>query len=77
MSLIVGKQDFSICENKDTDQLRGNREADQRLCFCSLIAQYLYFLIPKFQVSSRIQWLYSLVCVGPGWQPRTRLISLQ
>ena len=22
-----------ICENKDTDQLRGNREADQRLCF--------------------------------------------
>ena len=27
---------FCICENKDTDQLRGNRgnrEADQRLCF--------------------------------------------
>ena len=23
----------SICENKDADQLRGNREADQRLCF--------------------------------------------
>ena len=22
-----------ICENKDADQLRGNREADQRLCF--------------------------------------------
>ena len=27
------KPDFCICENKDTDQLRGNREADQRLCF--------------------------------------------
>ena len=27
------KQDFCICENKDADQLRGNREADQRLCF--------------------------------------------
>ena len=25
---------FCICKNKDTDQLRGNREADQRLCFC-------------------------------------------
>ena len=25
---------FSICKNKDADQLRGNREADQRLCFC-------------------------------------------
>ena len=22
-----------VCENKDADQLRGNREADQRLCF--------------------------------------------
>ena len=22
-----------ICENKDLDQLHGNREADQRLCF--------------------------------------------
>ena len=27
------KHDFCICENKDADQLRGNREADQRLCF--------------------------------------------
>ena len=24
---------FCICENKNADQLRGNREADQRLCF--------------------------------------------
>ena len=24
------KPTFSICENKDADQLRGNREADQR-----------------------------------------------
>ena len=27
------KQAFCICENKDADQIRGNREADQRLCF--------------------------------------------
>ena len=27
------KPTFCICENKDTDQLRGNRESDQRLCF--------------------------------------------
>ena len=26
-------QTFCICENKDADQLRGNREAVQRLCF--------------------------------------------
>ena len=24
---------FCICKNKDADQIRGNREADQRLCF--------------------------------------------
>ena len=29
----VRKPDFCICENKDADQLRGNHEADQRLCF--------------------------------------------
>ena len=33
LSLVVRKPDFCICENKDADQLRGNREADQRLCF--------------------------------------------
>ena len=27
------KSVFCICENKDADQLRGNCEADQRLCF--------------------------------------------
>ena len=27
------KPAFCIWENKDADQLRGNREADQRLCF--------------------------------------------
>ena len=29
----MGKPANCICENKDADQLRGNREADQRLCF--------------------------------------------
>ena len=33
MSRVVRKPAFCICENKDADQLRGNCEADQRLCF--------------------------------------------
>ena len=33
MSLVLRKPVFCICENKDVDQLRGDREADQRLCF--------------------------------------------
>ena len=32
--------------------------------FCtSCLVQYLYFLNTKFQASSHLQWLYSLVCV--------------
>ena len=33
MSRIIRKPTFCICENKDADQLRGDRDADQRLCF--------------------------------------------
>ena len=33
MSRVMRKPDFCICENIDADQLRGNHEADQRLCF--------------------------------------------
>ena len=38
---VMRKSDFCICENKDTDQLRGNREADQRLYF-----RFIYSTIP-------------------------------
>ena len=65
------KPTFCICENKDADQLRGDREADQRLCF-RYIVQSLYFLNPKFQFSSQLLCLYSLVCVGPGGNPKDR-----
>ena len=40
------KPAFCICENKYTDQLRGNREADQRLCF-----RYIDSAIPLFSKS--------------------------
>ena len=33
MSRLMGKPTICKGENKDADQLRGNREADQRLCF--------------------------------------------
>ena len=33
MSRLMGKPTICIGENKDADQLRGNREADQRHCF--------------------------------------------
>ena len=55
------KPAFCICENKDADQLSGNRKADQRLCF-----RYTDSTIPllrKFEISS----LYpSSVTAQPG-----------
>ena len=33
MNVSVIEPTICICENKDADQLRGDREADQRLCF--------------------------------------------
>ena len=33
MSRVLRKPAFCICKNKDADQLRGNREADQRFSF--------------------------------------------
>ena len=44
------KPTFYICKNKDADQLRGYREADQRLCF-----RYIDSMIPvlfKSEISS-------------------------
>ena len=50
MSLVVRKPAFCICENKDADQLRGNREADQRLCF--RYSDSTIPLLPKSEISS-------------------------
>ena len=76
MSRVLRKPDVYICENKDADQLRGNREADQRLCFLAIrIVQFLFNLNTKFQASSHLLSLCSLVCVGPGRKPRRPVFS--
>ena len=48
--------------------------ADQRLCFRYKV-QFLYFLNQKFQASSPILWLYSLVFVGPVRNHKDRFSS--
>ena len=65
----MGKPTICIGENKDADQLRGNREADQRLCF-----RYSDSTIPlllKSEISSFYSFLclYRPVCVGPVRKP--------
>ena len=50
LRLVMRKPAFCICENKDADHLRGDREADQRLCF-RYIASTIP-LLPKYKISS-------------------------
>ena len=50
LSRVMRKPTFCICENNDADQLHGNPEADQRLCF-----RYMDSTIPllsKSKISS-------------------------
>ena len=55
------KPAFCICENKDADQLRGHREADQRLCFRYMDSTIP--LLPKPEISS---FYPSSVAAQPG-----------
>ena len=61
LSLVMRKPAFCICENKDADQLRGNREADQRLCF-----YYTDSKIPLLHKSEISSLSPSSVTVQPG-----------
>ena len=61
MSLVMRKSAFCICENKDADQLRGNREADLRLFF--RYTESTITLLPTSEISSL---LTSSVAVQPS-----------
>ena len=55
------KPAFHICENKDTDQLCGNRQADQRLCF-----RYIDSTIPLLLKSEKFK-PPSIFCRCTAW----------
>ena len=57
----VRKPTFCICENKDADQLLGNREADRRLCF-----RYIDSIIPLLPKSEIPSLWPSSIAVQPG-----------
>ena len=61
MSRIMRKPAFCIWENKDADQLRGNREADQHLGF-----RYTNSTIPLLPTSEISSHLPSSMTVQPG-----------
>ena len=61
MSRDVRKPDFCICENKDADQLCGNRTTDQRHCF-----RYTDRTIPPLPKSEISSLKLYLVIAQPG-----------
>ena len=61
LSRLMGKQTICKCENKDADLLRGNREADQRLCF-----RYSDSTIPPLLNSRISSFLPASVAVQVG-----------
>ena len=62
ISRLMGKPTICICENKDADQLRGNR------------LQFLSYLNPKYQASSSFLCLYRPVCVRLTCSETTLLV---
>ena len=61
LSHVMRKPTFYKCENKDTDQLRSNREADPRLCF-----HYIDSTTPLLSKSEISSFKSSSVAVQPG-----------
>ena len=55
------KPTICICENKDADQLRGNREADQRLCFCYLDSTLPQNIDTSIPYSTAVRFCLSMV----------------
>ena len=70
------KPTFCICENKDADQLRGNREADQCLCF-----RYIDSTIPLLSKSEISSHQPSSVVAQPGlyrtWSETPKIVFLR
>ena len=70
------KPAFCRCENEDADQLRSNREADQRLCF-----RYMDSTIPLLSESEMSSLWPSSVAVqlglcGTWWEaPKTGFLT--
>ena len=76
MSRLMGKPTICICENMGADQLRGSREADQRLCF-----HYTDSTIPLLLKSEISSFQPASVTVQPGlcraWSETTLLVFPQ
>ena len=69
------KPAFAYAKTKPQISFAVTAKLISAFAFATRIVQSLYFLNPKFQASSHLLWLYSLVCIGPGRKPRRPVFS--
>ena len=80
--LVCLHRQLSVHKSKVSDIMRNQllayaktKEQISAFVFATHIVQSL-LLKPKFQVSCHPLWLYSQICVGPGWNPTLRPVFL-
>ena len=69
------KQLFAYAKTKTQISFAVTAKLISTFVFATYIVQSLYYPNTKFQASSHLVWLYSLVCVGPGRKPRRPVFS--
>ena len=74
-SLVMRKPAFAYAKTKPQISCAVTVQLISAFVFAIRIVQFLYYLNPKFQASGHLLWLYSPVCVGPGWKPRRTVFS--
>ena len=75
LSRNVRKPAFAYAKAKTQISFAVTAKLISAFVFATQIVQSLYFLNTKFQTSSHIVWPYSLVCSGPGRNPRRPVFS--
>ena len=77
LSLVVRKPFFLFAYAKTKTQISFavTTKLISAFVFATRIVQSLFFLNPKFQASSHLLRLYSLVCIGPVRKPRRPVFS--
>ena len=69
LSRLMGKPTICICETKAQISFAVTAKLISAFVFATRIVQFLYFLNPKFPVSSHLLCLYRLVFVRPVRKP--------
>ena len=75
VSRVMRKPVFAYAKTKTQISFAVTAKLISTFVFATQIVQSLYFLNTKFQASSHLVWLCSLVCVGPGRKPRRPVFS--